>query len=66
MRSREGEDAALAARLVAETGVLVQPGSLFELEPAPDAAHLVVSLLSEPTLFARGLAALAGFAATLA
>jgi len=66
VRARESDDAALAARLVAETGLRVQPGSLFELEPPPGEAQLVLSLLPEPDLFARGLAALADFAATLA
>jgi hypothetical protein len=53
------DDEALALRLLERTGVLVQPGSLFELPAEPGAAHLVVSLLPEPALFARGLAALA-------
>jgi aspartate/methionine/tyrosine aminotransferase len=65
VRARE-DDEALAQRLLEETGVLVQPGSLFDLAPEPGAAHFVVSLLPEPDRFARGLAALAGFAATLA
>jgi aspartate/methionine/tyrosine aminotransferase len=59
------DDEALALRLLAETGVLVQPGSLFELEPRPGEAQLVLSLLPEPDGFARGLALLADFAATL-
>jgi aspartate/methionine/tyrosine aminotransferase len=66
LRSRESDDEALALRLLAETGVLVQPGSLFELEPRPGEAQLVLSLLPEPEGFARGLALLADFAATLA
>jgi hypothetical protein len=65
VRARE-DDEALAQRLLDATGVLVQPGSLFDLAPAPGTAQLVVSLLPEPGLFARGLAALAGCAATLA
>jgi aspartate/methionine/tyrosine aminotransferase len=65
VRARE-DDEALAQRLLEETGVLVQPGSLFDLTREPGAAHFVVSLLPEPDRFARGLAALAGFAATLA
>ncbi len=66
LRARERDDVALAARLVTETGVLVQPGSLFELEAPTGEAQLVLSLLPEPGLFERGLAALADFAATLA
>lgn len=66
LHTRERDDAALARRLCAEAGVRVQPGSLFELAPEPGTAQLVVSLLPEPERFARGLAALAGFAATLA
>jgi alanine-synthesizing transaminase len=58
--ARERDDDALALRLLERTGVLVQPGSLFELPAAPGAAHLVVSLLPEPDRFARGLAALEG------
>jgi aspartate/methionine/tyrosine aminotransferase len=65
LRSHERDDA-LAARLVAETGVRVQPGSLFDLQAPPNEAQLVLSLLPEPGLFARGLVALADFAATLA
>jgi aspartate/methionine/tyrosine aminotransferase len=64
--TRAPDDEALACRLLDETGVLVQPGSLFDLAPAPGAAHLVVSLLPEPGRFARGLAALTGLAAALA
>jgi aspartate/methionine/tyrosine aminotransferase len=64
--SREGDDAALAELLLARAGVRVQPGSLFDLEPEREVAQLVLSLLTEPALFARGLAALADFAATLA
>jgi len=66
LRSRERDDEALASRLLAETGVLVQPGSLFELEPRPGEAQLVLSLLPEPEGFALGLALLADFAAKLA
>lgn len=64
--TREPDDEGFARRLLAETGVLVQPGTLFDLAPAPGAAHLVVSLLPEPGRFARGLEALASFAAALA
>jgi aspartate/methionine/tyrosine aminotransferase len=53
---------ALALGLLERTGVLVQPGFLFDLEDEPDAAQLVVSLLPEPERFARGLDALLGFA----
>ena len=66
VRTREGDDEALARRLLEQTGVLVQPGSLFELAAEPGTAQLVVSLLPEPERLARGLAALAAFAATLA
>jgi len=65
-RTRVGDDEALARRLLEQTGVLVQPGSLFELAAEPGTAQLVVSLLPEPERLARGLAALAAFAATLA
>jgi hypothetical protein len=51
------DDEALAGRLLEETGVLVQPGSLFDLAPAPGAAQLVVTSC-RPDLFAP-LAALA-------
>jgi len=64
--TRHADGEALALRLLEHTGVQVQPGALFELEPEPGTAQLVLSLLPEPGLFARGLAALAGFAATLA
>jgi alanine-synthesizing transaminase len=53
------DDDALALRVLERTGVLVQPGSLFELPSEPGAAHFVVSLLPEPELFERGVAALA-------
>ena len=66
LHSRERDDEALALRLLGEAGVHVQPGSLFDLEPRPGEAQLVLSLLSEPGLFARGLALLADFAAALA
>jgi aspartate/methionine/tyrosine aminotransferase len=60
------DDEDVALRLLERTGVLAQPGALFDLAPVPGAAHLVVSLLPEPERFALGLDALAGFAATLA
>ena len=66
VRSGHLDDEALALRLLEEAGVLVQPGSLFDLAPESGMAQLVVSLLPEPGRFARGLAALAGAAATLA
>jgi aspartate/methionine/tyrosine aminotransferase len=66
VRARAAGDEALARRLLDETGVLVQPGSLFELAPRPEEIQLVLSLLPEPGPFARGLDALSGFAARLA
>jgi hypothetical protein len=53
------DEEALALALLDRAGVLVQPGSLFDLEPrdpegAP-CAHLVLSLLAEPETFARGV-----------
>jgi len=57
---------ALALGLLERAGVLVQPGFLFDLEDAPGAAQLVVSLLPEPGPFARGLDALVACAAALA
>jgi aspartate/methionine/tyrosine aminotransferase len=59
VRSAERDDEALALRVLERAGVLVQPGSLFELPAEPGFAHLVVSLLPEPLEFERGLAALA-------
>lgn len=49
-----------ARRLVVERGVVVQPGSFFELEAE---GQLVASLLPEPAPFRAGLAALAELAA---
>lgn len=47
------EEALVLALL--ERGVLVQPGFVFDLEPLhAGGAHLVVSLLAEPDVFARG------------
>ncbi len=66
MRSPKLDDEALALRLLEEAGVLVQPGSLFDLAPQAGVAQLVVSLLPEPGRFERGLAALSGVAETLA
>jgi aspartate/methionine/tyrosine aminotransferase len=55
----------LVLALLERTGVLVQPGFLFELDPLdPEGrpcAHLVVSVLAEPEPLAAGAAALAGF-----
>ncbi len=44
-----------ALRLLAEDGVLVHPGYLFDM---PAGAYLVVSLLPEPDTFERGIAAI--------
>jgi aspartate/methionine/tyrosine aminotransferase len=51
------DDEALTAALL-DAGVLVQPGSLFDLEE-PGAAHLVVSLLPEPVDFDAAVATIA-------
>ncbi len=55
------DDEALALALLDRAGVLVQPGFLFDLEgePGRPAAHLVVSLLPEPEVFADAVRALA-------
>jgi len=48
----------LATALLERDGVLLQPGSLFELESAPEAgaaAHLVLSLLPAAEVFEAGL-----------
>jgi aspartate/methionine/tyrosine aminotransferase len=60
------DDEALALRLCESAGVLVQPGSIFELAAEPGAAQLVLSLLPERDVFERGLGALEALAATLA
>jgi alanine-synthesizing transaminase len=52
-------DEALALAALDEAGVLVHPGTLFELEPTPRGAHLVASLLAPEDEFAAGAAALA-------
>jgi aspartate/methionine/tyrosine aminotransferase len=44
-----------ALRLLAEDGVLVHPGYLFDM---PAGAYLVVSLLPEPDTFDRGIDAI--------
>jgi aspartate/methionine/tyrosine aminotransferase len=51
------DDESLAAELL-DAGVLVQPGSLFDLEER-GAAHLVVSLLPEPVDFDAAVATIA-------
>jgi aspartate/methionine/tyrosine aminotransferase len=51
------DDESLAAELL-DSGVLVQPGSLFDLAER-GAAHLVVSLLPEPADFDAAVATLA-------
>jgi aspartate/methionine/tyrosine aminotransferase len=66
VRSPKLDDEAFALCVLEDAGVLVQPGSLFELAPEPGVAQLVVSLLPEPRRFERGVAALAGVAETLA
>ena len=48
-------DQAFAQRLLEFSGVLVHPGSFFDL---PGDGHLVLSLLTPPTRFEQGLAAL--------
>jgi aspartate/methionine/tyrosine aminotransferase len=58
VRAEGCDEAAAVARLLDDDGVLVQPGALFDLDPAP-AAHFVVSLLPEPADFDRGVEALA-------
>jgi aspartate/methionine/tyrosine aminotransferase len=55
--ARGCDEAATAMQLLEADGVLVQPGSLFDLDAA--AAHFAVSLLPEPEAFERGAAALA-------
>ena len=61
-----GDEEALVLGLLESAGVLVQPGFLFDLE-APEgdapACHLVLGLLAEPDVFARGAEALARFLA---
>jgi alanine-synthesizing transaminase len=60
----EGDEEALVLALFERTGVLVQPGFVFELgSEGETCAHLVLSLLLEPRDFARGLDALLGFVA---
>jgi hypothetical protein len=58
-RGAPDEDALVHA-LLDDSGVIVQPGWLFDLEPRDElgaaVAHLVLSLLPEPAVFAAGLA----------
>lgn len=53
---RSPTDEEWALRLLEEDGVLVQPGYFFDF---PGEGHLVVSLLTEPELFADGASRLA-------
>ena len=53
---RIDSDEALALRLIEEHGVIVHPGYFFDFETD---GHLVVSLLTEPDVLARGIAAIA-------
>jgi aspartate/methionine/tyrosine aminotransferase len=60
------DEETLALALLEREGVLVQPGFLFDLEPAATdtpGCHLVLGLLLEPEGFARGAALLARFLA---
>jgi aspartate/methionine/tyrosine aminotransferase len=50
------DDEAYVLELLDRTGVLLQPGFVFDLDPR----HLVVSLLPEPAVFRRGVAAWLG------
>jgi alanine-synthesizing transaminase len=50
-----GSDEQWALRLLAEDGVLVHPGYLFDM---PSGAYLIVSLLPAPDAFDRGIAAI--------
>jgi aspartate/methionine/tyrosine aminotransferase len=45
--------------LMEESGIIVQPGWFFDFASE---AYLIVSLLTEPDVFARGISALARFA----
>ncbi|HVH05321.1 MAG TPA: pyridoxal phosphate-dependent aminotransferase [Myxococcota bacterium] len=53
---RVEDDEAFVLELLDGTGVLLQPGFVFDLDPR----HLVVSLLPEPDVFRRGVAAWLG------
>ena len=61
--SGRASDEALALAVLDAAGVLIHPGSLFELEPAPCGASLVANLLAPEDEFAAGSAALARFLA---
>ncbi|MEA2337780.1 MAG: hypothetical protein QOE82_1787 [Thermoanaerobaculia bacterium] len=52
---RIDSDEALALRLIEKHGVVVHPGYFFDFETD---GHLVVSLLTEPTIFEEGIARL--------
>jgi hypothetical protein len=54
-------DEALALAVLDAAGVLIHPGTLFELEPAPCVVYLVANLLAPEDEFAAGAAALARF-----
>lgn len=58
VRAPARDEESFAIELLDEHGVLVQPGTLFDLA-APGAAHFVVSLLPDPASFDAGAAALA-------
>jgi alanine-synthesizing transaminase len=63
-RTEAPDEEELVLGLLSRAGVLVQPGSLFDLEPPPDdpwGGHLVLGLLAEEERFARGAAALVRF-----
>jgi aspartate/methionine/tyrosine aminotransferase len=54
------DEDALVAQLLEQADLLVQPGWLFDLDGESErCAHLVISLLPEPTAFAAGMARLA-------
>jgi aspartate/methionine/tyrosine aminotransferase len=57
------DEEAIALGLLERSGVLVQPGFLFELGSDEPCAHLVLSLLPEPADLAGGVAALLDFLA---
>lgn len=59
------DEETLALELLEETGVLVHPGFLFELQEDAGAVHLVANLLAPPPEFRGGAAALARFLAGL-
>ena len=57
----EPDEDALVLGLLEQSGVLVQPGYLFDLGADDEGCALVLSLLLEPRDFARGLDALLAF-----